>query len=148
MNRFEPDIVTINETWLPAGQEARAPTVPGYRLRNTPRPQHMRGGRGGGVAFYVKQGMRVRYVKHPNGGIEQMWLSTIVNGYRVIVGTAYRPQWLNVDLFIDALTESVTFFSNYDHVVLLGDFNINLLDSSNNSVIKFNQFLSCMDLKQ
>ncbi|RVE41579.1 hypothetical protein evm_013772 [Chilo suppressalis] len=32
MSRFEADIVAINETWLPAGQEARAPIVPGYRL--------------------------------------------------------------------------------------------------------------------
>lgn len=148
MNRFEPDLVAINETWLPAGQEARAPTVPGYRLRSAPRPRHMRGGRGGGVAFYVKRDLRVHFLKHPNAEIEQLWLSVRVNGFSLLIGTAYRPQWINTDLFIDALTETITVFAKYDYTVLLGDFNINMLDNSDTRVYEFNQFLQYLDLQQ
>lgn len=148
MARHKPDVVAINETWLAAGQEARAPTVPGYRLRCTPRPMHMRGGRGGGVAFYIKQDLRVRYEKYPIADIEQMWISTKLNGRRTIIGTAYRPQWVNVDKFIDAITQSVTHFSDFDQIVLLGDFNINMLDKSKCDTIKFQQFLTYMDLVQ
>lgn len=147
MNHFNADIVAINETWLPSGQEACAPAAPGYRLRMLPRPPHMRNGRGGGVAFYVKRDISVRFVKSPDADIEQLWLSTKVNGYRLIIGTAYRPQWISVDLFLDALTESVTYFSNYDHMVLLGDFNVNLLADDSNAR-KITQFLNYTDLKQ
>lgn len=148
MNRFGPDIVAINETWLPAGQEARAPTVPGYKLTNAPRPRRMRGGRGGGVAFYVRRDLRVRFVKHPAADIEQLWLYVQLSGLTVAIGTAYRPPWLDSDVFIDALTESVTFFSKYDYVVLMGDFNINMLNDGDNKVVKMCQFLSYLDLEQ
>ena len=114
--------------------------MPGYRLRCTPRPTHVRGGRGGGVAFYIRRSVHVRYETCADTSIEQMWLSTRLNGKRVIIGTAYRPQWMNVEAFIDALTLSVTSFSAFDHIVLLGDFNINLLDRLNCNVAKFQQF--------
>ncbi|XP_059047597.1 uncharacterized protein LOC131843024 [Achroia grisella] len=148
MNRFEPDIIAINETWLPEGQEARAPVAPGYRLRNKPRPRHICGGRGGGVAFYFKRDIRVRFLNHPENNIEQMWLSIRVNGHRIIIGTAYRPQWLKIDTFIDALTESVSHFSNFKYMVLLGDFNVNMLDKSSIGFVKIDQFLRYLNLEQ
>ncbi|KAM3964798.1 uncharacterized protein ACR2FA_001190 [Aphomia sociella] len=148
MNNFNADIVAINETWLQLGREACAPIVSGYRLYSTPRPLNMRAGRGGGVAFYVKRDVRIRIIKHPDANIEQMWLSIRMNGHNLVIGTAYRPHWIDVDTFLDALTLSVTHFSSYDHVVLLGDFNINMLDVSNNSTLKFKQFLQYLDLQQ
>lgn len=144
---FDADIVAINETWLRKGEEQRAPNVPGYRLRNAPRPVCMRSGRGGGVAFYVKQGVRARLVAHPAAHIEQMWLSFTINARSFIIGTAYRPNWISVDVFLDALTESLTHFSNHDYVILLGDFNINMLESNEKSM-KLNNFLNYMELKQ
>lgn len=148
MDRFKADIVAINETWLAEGQQGRAPAVPGYRLRNSPRPQSVRHGRGGGVGFYIKHNIRVRYLKHPENNIEQLWLSSKLNGYHIAIGTAYRPPWMNIDLFIDALTESVSIFSYHELIVLLGDFNINMLDINNKNVSKMCQFLECMELKQ
>lgn len=148
MIRYCADIVAINETWIKDGQEARAPSVPGYRLRVAPRPQHMRDGVGGGLGYYIKIGVNVRYLPRPNEMIEQMWLSTRVNGYRIVIGTAYRPEWVNVDTFIDALTDSINHFSNYDFVVFLGDININMLVESEGNTIKFNHFLEYLSLSQ
>lgn len=150
VDRFGPDIIAINESWLPIGQEACAPAPLGYRLRITARPQHVLGGRGGGVAFYVKKDMRVRFLKHlvGIGDVEQMWLSTQSNGYRLIVGTAYKPPWMNIDTFIDALTESIASFSGYDYLVLLGDFNVNMLEISDSKTEKINNFLEYLDLRQ
>lgn len=148
MSRLSPDLIAINETWLRAGQEARAPAVPGYRLRNAARPVHVRGGRGGGVAFYVKNDLRVRFHKSPDNGIEQLWLSLRLNGHSIIVGTAYRPPWQNIDMFLDALTDSVTYFSHNDYVVLMGDFNINILERASSNCERLVQFLQCMNLQQ
>jgi hypothetical protein len=147
MNKFNADLVAINESWIRAGDEARAPVVPGYRLRNVPRPVSMRGGRGGGVAFYVKCGIRVRLAKFPDAPIEQMWLILTINSVKYHIGTAYRPQWISVDVFTDALMTSITSFANCDHLILLGDFNINLLEN-NLDVKKFNRFLHCTHLQQ
>lgn len=148
MDRFNADVVAINETWLSSGQEACAPAPPGYRLRNAPRPRAMKGGRGGGVAFYVKKNLRVRFERHPGTDTEQLWLSTRLNGHHVIIGTAYRPPWLSLDTFIDSLTESITSFGKFDYVVLMGDFNVNMIHNTSVDVMKVTQFLQCMDLRQ
>ncbi|XP_052749329.1 uncharacterized protein LOC128200304 [Galleria mellonella] len=148
MSRYNADIVAINETWLREGEEARAPVVPGYRLRSVPRPRHMRSGRGGGVAFYIKRSLCARVVQHPVANIEQMWVNVTFNGVRVIIGTAYRPEWVGIDVFLDAVTESVTYFSNYDYIVLLGDFNADMSDAHNIKTKKIQQFLQCLNLKQ
>ena len=148
MDRFQADIVAINETWLAAGTEMCAPAPVGYRLRCAPRPSHMRGGRGGGTAFYYKRNLRVRFLTPPHANIEQLWLSLRVNGKRILVGTAYRPQWINIDGFLDALTDSLTVFSDHDYCILLGDFNVNLLNVSSTESSKIINFISSLNLKQ
>lgn len=50
VSRSDLALLTVNETWLRAGEEARAPEVPGFRLRYIPRPLG-RHSRGGGVGF-------------------------------------------------------------------------------------------------
>lgn len=138
-----PDILAINETWLRAGEEGRAPTLTGYRLRHIPRPTGQRRERGGGVGFYVKQGINARTLLHPHSPVkvEQMWLSVNIKSLHLLVGTAYRPEWVNVDDFFDALTESFFSFGRYDHVILAGDFNIDWFDSNNIKNKRLQQFL-------
>lgn len=151
IERESPDIVAINETWLRDREDGRAPTVPGYRLRHTPRPAATRRGRGGGVGFYVKRGISVRplAVPHPLVGVaqtEQMWLSVNVKGMRFILGTAYRPPWYGAEDFFDALTDSISSFNNYDKVVLLGDFNINIIDTNEVKTRLLYRFLNSFNL--
>lgn len=142
------DIMALNETWLRRGEESRAPLPAGYRLRHIPRPPSVRA-RGGGVGFYVRNGIYARQIKPPqvSSVVEQMWLSITVNGTRFAIGTAYRPPWLSVDTFLDALTETVSSFSIYDHIILVGDFNINLLANDPNTK-KLTSFLQYSNLDQ
>ncbi|CAG9136300.1 unnamed protein product [Plutella xylostella] len=51
--RYDVDIMAINETWLREGEIDRAPVIPGYKLRHTPRPPGKRM-RGGGVGINEK----------------------------------------------------------------------------------------------
>lgn len=92
--------------------------------------------------------MKARVTAHPPSKIEQMWISLNMQGTRLAIGTAYRPEWVNVDEFIDSLTDSVASFSRFDNIVILGDFNINLLDVTDVSSIKLNNFLFYSQLKQ
>ncbi|CAG9112513.1 unnamed protein product [Plutella xylostella] len=87
--KLKPDILALNETWTKQGQERYAPKVPGYSLKNTPRPHDRTGG---GVGFLIRRGLRVRIKPHPPSELEQMWLELTVPGEgKVVVGTAYRP---------------------------------------------------------
>lgn len=143
----DPDVLAINETWLRVGEEGRAPTITGYRLRHLPRPPGPRV-RGGGVGFYIKRGIHVRIKAHPPSptNTEQMWLSMNVKSVRLLIGTAYRPPWFNVDEFFDALTDSIATFTNYDKIILLGDFNINWMDGGDSKTRRLRQFLECTSL--
>lgn len=142
------DILAINETWLRAGEELRAPAPPGYRLRHIPRPASVRS-RGGGVGFYIRQGIYARQIKlSQTTDVEQMWLSVTLCGVKLAIGTAYRPPWLSLDTFIDALTETVSSLSAFDQILLMGDFNVNLLVTNDPSTKKLTTFFQYLNLVQ
>lgn len=63
----------------------------------------------------------VRAIHHLYSTVEQCWLRVNVNSLRLVVGTAYRQRWQAVDLFLDAVTDSVTVIINGDKIILLGD---------------------------
>ena len=148
MESLSPDILAINETWLRKGEERRAPSPPGYTLRHIPRPPDQMRARGGGVGFYIRKGLVVRTCSHPIPAthIDQMWISLRANSTRLLIGTAYRPPWLSVDTFFDALTESLATFSNFDHTILLGDFNIDYNDVDLGKRKKLIEFLRYFSL--
>lgn len=77
-----------------------------------------------------------------------MWLEFTVNGQKLAIGTAYIPQWVGLDIFIDALTESINSFSTCNHIILLGDFNVDLLSLDNCNTKKVFEFPQYMDLQQ
>ncbi|CAK1582661.1 unnamed protein product [Parnassius mnemosyne] len=143
------DIMAINETWLRAGEDASALLVPGYRFSHIPRSCNLSRARGGGVGFYVKRGINARSYSHNIifEEVEQQWLSLSINKVKLLIGTAYRPQWVNVEKFFDSLTDILTSYSNFDNIILLGDFNINILDESDNKTQQLNQFLQYTRLK-
>lgn len=147
VERYSPDILAINETWIRQGQDARAPVLPGYSFRHKPRPPELRS-RGGGVGFYLKRGISVRTCSHPivNDSVEQLWIKININSKSVIIGTAYRPPWLSLDVFLDALTESVMFFASNDFVILLGDWNVNFLNHNDSNVLRLNTFIQSINL--
>lgn len=146
------DIMAVNETWLRPGEEGRAPLVPGYRLRHVPRPVAVRSGRGGGVGFYIKRDLNVRIWSYPVDPryeqVEQMWLTFKLNGKKIALGTAYRPPWLDLDLFLDALTDAMSTLSDCDNFVLVGDFNVDMFRTSEIKARKITDFLVYLELKQ
>ncbi|CAH2108077.1 unnamed protein product [Euphydryas editha] len=148
LQEHEMDILAVNETWLKEREEAIAPTIPGYRLRHVPRSSDIRS-RGGGVGFYIKCELSARTLPHPiNAGVEQMWIELHINNKNIAIGTAYRPPWLSVQTFLNALSESICSLSYHDHITILGDFNINVLNSSEGNTLLLNDLLSNFGLRQ
>ena len=148
MARFDFTVMAVNETWLREGEEGRAPAVPGYRLRHIPRPASIRT-RGGGVGFYIKRNIRARVLSCPPAPqVEQMWLCLTLSNRKIVVGTAYRPPWLSVNVFLSAVSDSLASFSWCDGIVLLGDFNINLLKPNEVDSKKLYEILTCFQITQ
>lgn len=58
------DILAVNETWLRPNEEAKAPIISEYNLRSAPRPPCIGGGRGGGVAFYIRKDLNACVCQH------------------------------------------------------------------------------------
>lgn len=143
------DVLAINETWLRPNEEDKAPCIPGYTLRSAPRSALVHAGRGGGVAFYLRKGIYARSCDHPVClKVEQMWLKINVNGLKIIVGTAYRPQWVSVDIFLEAVVDSINSLCYYDGLILLGDFNIDLLAPTSVNSRKLLDTIKLFNLKQ
>lgn len=146
--QFKLDILAINETWLKAGAEGCAPSLPGYKLRHSPRKLGTRRG-GGGVGFYISDCLGAKICKHPFvDDVEQMWIRVRLNSFDFIIGTAYRPPWLGADVFLDALSDSLASFSNFDYIILCGDFNIDLLNKNHSKTKSLLQFLDCSNIKK
>lgn len=80
--------------------------------------------------------------------IEQMWLKVTVSGKHIAIGTAYRPPWLDLDLFLDVLTDTISSFKKIDHYILLGDFNVNMLHCNESKTLKIIDFLKSLSLDQ
>ncbi|PZC74075.1 hypothetical protein B5X24_HaOG208392 [Helicoverpa armigera] len=151
MGNHSVDIMAINETWLRKGEEDRAPSLAGYKFKHThvPRPVSTRGGRGGGVAFYIKNGINARVKAHPeHPTVEQLWLSLTINKRKLLIGTAYRPPWQDLELFLDAITASISALAPYDNVILLGDLNVNLLNSNTSKSRQLMEFFNNFDMTQ
>ncbi|CAH2096752.1 unnamed protein product [Euphydryas editha] len=149
MSRHNVDIMAINETWLKTGEEDRAPRLPGYRLHHIPRPSEIRG-RGGGVGFYIKKDIPIQILSYVhNSKVEQMWIRVKINAQSMVIGTAYRPPWLQPAIFFDALTETITSTCTNSTILLLGDFNINLLNKNDTNTHMLNDFLvvNCLSQK-
>lgn len=114
VDRQRFDVIAINETWLRNGEEGRAPILPGYRLYHIPRSTQIRS-RGGGVGFYIKCDINFQIISHPvNAKVEQMWIKITASRTKILIGTAYRPPWLNVQIFLDALADTIGSFQAYD----------------------------------
>lgn len=146
IEKYKPDILALNETWLKQGEEKCAPKVSNYIFKHRPRTGE---GRGGGVGYYVRRGLRVRALVHPESSLEQMWLEVLLaGGVRLAVGTAYRPESVTVDIAISALSESVSSFGYCDYVFVLTDFNVDILQTNTSQVREVLAFLAQHRLEQ
>lgn len=151
--RSNLDFLAVNETWLKIGEEEKAPEVPGYKLRHVPRPKGKRS-RGGGVGFFIRRNcnMCVRTYVHPvdplHRSVEQMWLTLTLGGKKIVIGTAYRPPWMDIDVFFDAISDTISSIPNYDNLILLADMNINFLITDDSRTRRLINFLECFNLTQ
>ena len=124
-----PSIICLTETWLCESISSNEILIPNYSVVRLDRHRH-----GGGVAIYVHNCFAFKVLLYGPSGLELLVLSlSPVNNpnFTMCAGVFYRPPSSTHDIF-DTLCSSLfcippAYFSNF---VLLGDFNVNLLNSN------------------
>ena len=123
------DIVALTETWLKPAISDNLLTIPGYHLIRNDRLHKG----SGGVAAYIKSNLKATTVSAPisnNDNIEQLWLKIRIKTNDLTVGIVYRPPSLPISSLHDIDSSLFQFGTDTDDVILLGDFNVNVLKQS------------------
>lgn len=120
--------LAISETWYKKGVHTGTMVeIPEFKLFRNDRKSK----RGGGVALYLRKEIKSSYFlcSDESSLVEYLFVKSIINGTKFLIGTVYNPSRENdISAFLNTL-ESV--ICQFDHVILLGDFNINLLQQDN-----------------
>ena len=145
------DILSLSETHITNSDfmdNESLYSLPGYTFIN----RNRKSGKGGGVAIYVKNGIKFkRREDMENSTLECIWLEIFVKKskslligcfYRPPEGSKYLPRNFN-DIFNDHLSNVIE--SNKE-TIIMGDFNVNYNDKKSNN--EFKSIVNTYGLKQ
>jgi hypothetical protein len=135
------DVIGVNETFLNEAIPSAAVEIKGYNfLRNDRTVLGRPNVQGGGVGIYLKSEIKYRILaKSKEIGIEFIFVEIIINANKILIASVYRPpstsvvyQSLSAGNFgLLALEDTLSeLLPLYNEVFLFGDFNINLLSTS------------------
>lgn len=140
-------VLAVSETWFNPSINSNLVNIPGYKLiRNDRKRPNSKGGTksGGGVALYLKSGINYKIVAtNFHNAITEFLFIEIDNGLglKFAVGVVYNPP---KNLSLDPLSKTLSnICSTFEHVIVLGDFNINLLVDSSDRKKLFNILTPC-----
>lgn len=121
-------VVLVSETWLSSDITDNMIRLPGYKLYRNDRVTSTVGG---GVAIYVRCGLSVRILLKSDqpDSIEFILVDVKTHASNVLIGCTYmaKPTVKRLDPFKEALR---TYSSQYENVLIGGDFNINMINPS------------------
>ena len=123
----KPSVVCIVESWLDDSITNNELCIENYVIIRADRNRH-----GGGVLIYVLDNLSFNVIFPGSPNLELIIFSVTLappSPLKLTFGLFYRPPSSPSTIFDDILYSyiDVSFFSNF---VLLGDFNVNMLDSS------------------
>ena len=96
--------------------------------------------KGSGVGLYIHNKFSYSELSNVSGqtnNLESMFVKITNTAEPVIVGVIYRPPSGDHDLFISELQELLASLPNNIKTFILGDFNVDLLESENNNTAEF-----------
>lgn len=137
VNGVNLHVIAVSETWFNSSLNNNLVSIPGFSIIRHDRV----GKRGGGVAFYVREGIKYRIIRksRAKSGSEFLFLS-INNGAGVVfsVGVVYNPPGNKHLDPLKRVLERIS--SDFTDSIVLGDFNVNLLEDCP-AVRRFKSFL-------
>ena len=124
-------ILAFSETWLKS-DNANNILIEGFEHVFIVRPPVGNNLRnvGGGLSLFIKQGLSFTICNHLNimePYMESLFIEVNYNDNKKIIGLIYRIPNTNSKLFINKLNQLLESIDNKHELILLGDFNIDLL---------------------
>ena len=134
-------VICVVESWLHESINSKMISISNFKSYRSDRPT-----RGGGIIIYVKFGIRSRVVGRVyNSGCEALFVELRWDNVAVLIGCVYLPPPVS-SAAIYALEQELKLLApKYSHLVLLGDFNINILQTSS-MFLNLNNMLSSFSL--
>lgn len=124
-------VIAASETWLKSYRSNVSVSLSGYDLLRNDRV----GKRSGGVALYIKKDIKTKVIKASSKlKSEYLFVELIFPNYKILVAAYYKaPDVDEINEFSDVVAEMI---QNYADVILLGDFNENLLRNMSGTCTK------------
>lgn len=124
------DLFAISESWLTQDIPDRAVLIHGYNLCRNDRQMSVRGG---GVAVYISSGLRYKRVFSISVlHCESLFIEVCIEQVPVLFGVVYLPTG-NLEEF-EFYHRNI--FSDYVNIVVMGDFNCNMFNTSRVSLVR------------
>jgi Reverse transcriptase (RNA-dependent DNA polymerase) len=134
-------LIAVSETWFKTKHTNRHVELSGYRVIRADRGG---GRRGGGVALYLREGLRYKVIaRSTSSSVVDYLFIELRLPYPLLVCVVYNPP--NINGFSIYGTELEHLISQYTDILLLGDFNHDVMRSENR-VTKFLEDLKNLNL--
>ena len=115
------DILGLCETFLDDNVADYVYKIDGFNVVCKNRNRH-----GGGVLFYVKEGVKFEVIDmNVSKHIESLWIKVKLSSDYIVVGIMYRPPSANVCYYNAILDQLDYVHAQFDKVILMGDLNYN-----------------------
>ena len=148
------DIISFSETWLNVNIIDEMLDFKGYNLiRNdrkwTDADTSAKAKKGGGICTYIREGLSFILNVIPNLNVSTVDIEcqcceiVLANQKNTLFMNTYRPPQGNVDTFVKSVDQALeNIDTNKEDIIMMGDFNIDFLDKSNNDTKSMNRLVS------
>ena len=120
------DVVCVSETFLKLHTPKNLCNIAGFKFFRKDRSTSA----GGGVGIFIKENLNPKLIKLPQNHSqpEMLFVEIQTKSGKVAVGTIYKAPKIPYGVFA-TIQENLAFVSTkYNHTIIAGDFNINLLE--------------------
>lgn len=119
-------VAIFSETWFKSHHSNKSISIPGFKVLRCDRKNK----RGGGVAAYVRDGIKCKVVHTSIGcATEHLLLEIILPRSKILIFAIYKaPDVRDMSEFCNLIEN---FSSSYSDVIVVGDFNVDMLTLSN-----------------
>ena len=147
LNLQKYDVIGVTETWLQNGDQENMVNVNSYKFLGKSRVTR----RGGGVGLYIRQDIFCETIFSVSlEFIECLWVKLKLSPNNIVImGILYRPPNSDVTQFLNYLEDVLSnLYSEYDDILCLSDFNINMLNTNVDSCSQLESVFSLFNMSQ
>ena len=132
------DVMSISESWLNEKISDDVLNIDNYTVIRNDRLGRL----GGGIIVYIKKHFHFRILEkscYIAGETEYIFLELQINKQKILLGFFYNPPEFDCSPLLTQKFSRYEF--QYEHILLMGDFNTNILNSQSDRTRRFTSFM-------